>query len=389
MLRNKVIYGIALALAVCAFVATNSGVALALAFCIALAPTAGMASCRICSRRTRFTFSVQPSCTVGQNLALEIQMERPLPLRGRTELTIECRNVLLGTTEHMKASLAPSVARHERFLLPLNTQLCGHVALSVTSARATDIMGFSGMSIPNAATATSYTVYPALTEITAQTERTSYTNLSGVEYDRQHKGQDRTEVFEVRDYHDGDSLKSVHWKLSARFDDLLVREPSRPAEHNIVLLRDIHSCNPNDKNQAKVLNASLAMAASVSLALMRQGIDHTVVESDGKKLHTAFINTRPDFEEALDDLMNIPLPAAGHTDIASLEAHRLANSSSVKLVLVTDDQDDALPTKMNEHADLSVIRISASGAAHIDEENGYPLVHIPADAVAGTKVLEF
>ncbi|MFR2030140.1 MAG: DUF58 domain-containing protein [Collinsella sp.] len=33
--------------------------------------------------------------------------------------------------------------------------------------------------------------------------------------------------FDLRSYREGDAIKSIHWKLSTRFDDVLVREASR------------------------------------------------------------------------------------------------------------------------------------------------------------------
>lgn len=37
-----------------------------------------------------------------------------------------------------------------------------------------------------------------------------------------------SDYYEVRSYQDGDSLKNIHWKLSGKYDELMVREPSLP-----------------------------------------------------------------------------------------------------------------------------------------------------------------
>lgn len=44
-----------------------------------------------------------------------------------------------------------------------------------------------------------------------------------------------SDYYELRQYMDGDSLKSVHWKLSSKYDDLFVKEPSQPITKQFVI----------------------------------------------------------------------------------------------------------------------------------------------------------
>ena len=37
-----------------------------------------------------------------------------------------------------------------------------------------------------------------------------------------------SDFYELREYRQGDSLKNIHWKLSSKYDDLIVKEPSLP-----------------------------------------------------------------------------------------------------------------------------------------------------------------
>lgn len=387
MAWNKVILAIAAFGALFTFIATNDAATLALLVAVVLVPIASIAAARVSAANTSVDFSVQPSCTVGQDMEMEIEVQRPPFMRGRMELALECTNLLLGTVEHIPLSLAPSIAHHEHFFMPLNTERCGHIAYRLESFATNDMLGFTQCRATVKAPQVSFTVYPQVNDITVRTERASFTDVSGVTYDNRKKGQDRTEVFEIRDFRNGDSLKSVHWKLSARFDEMLVREPSRPSEHNIVLLGDAHAYRIAEKDAARTLNATLTVLASLSLALMRQGIDHTVVQSDGEALHTYPVENHVDFDEMLDELMDVPLSHSNITDAAPFELHRNANPDT-KVVIVTNISDETLPLKLNEITDLSVIRVGATGTAGIDESGGYPLTHLPESAVAETKVLE-
>lgn len=52
------------------------------------------------------------------------------------------------------------------------------------------------------------------------------------------KGYDATEVFELREYQPGDSIRTIHWKLSEKFDTVLVREPSDTSSYDILVMFD-------------------------------------------------------------------------------------------------------------------------------------------------------
>lgn len=63
-----------------------------------------------------------------------------------------------------------------------------------------------------------------------------------------------SDYYELRQYQSGDSLKSVHWKLSSKYDDLVVKEPSHPITKQFVISPQFGS-NPsvNDSILARLL----------------------------------------------------------------------------------------------------------------------------------------
>lgn len=52
------------------------------------------------------------------------------------------------------------------------------------------------------------------------------------------KGQDNTEMSDISDYQPGDSLRSIHWKLSSKAQDLKVRQYARNAEQQTFIFVD-------------------------------------------------------------------------------------------------------------------------------------------------------
>ncbi len=93
-------------------------------------------------------------------------------------------------------------------------------------------------------------------------------------YDDLRPGHDHSEIFEIREYREKDKLQSIHWKLSAKTDDLMVRERSLPEACAIVIFLDLRQDKAKDKQM--FLNAFLEIAASLSFALLDRECVHFV-----------------------------------------------------------------------------------------------------------------
>lgn len=66
--------------------------------------------------------------------------------------------------------------------------------------------------------------------------------------------------YEIREYHNGDSLRSVHWKLSAKHDNLMVREPSLPIYKSLKIMLMLTD-NPEDNNKVMARFADVCHSA--------------------------------------------------------------------------------------------------------------------------------
>lgn len=108
----------------------------------------------------------------------------------------------------------------------------------------------------------------------------------------------------LRDYRTGDDLRRVHWRSSARRNELLVRQDERSARRPVSVVLDI----PSDDGAAEW---SISVAASVAVALVRSG--HRVRLLGGDVLGAATDHHHPDTEgmaidALLDQTVDLSLP---------------------------------------------------------------------------------
>lgn len=54
-------------------------------------------------------------------------------------------------------------------------------------------------------------------------------------YSQERPGADLTETFQLREYVPGDSPRQIHWKLTNKFDKLIVRDPGLPISRDVLV----------------------------------------------------------------------------------------------------------------------------------------------------------
>lgn len=120
-------------------------------------------------------------------------------------------------------------------------------------------------------------VLPEIVEVGVQLSEQTRNYFGESEfYDTLRPGNDRSEFFGIREFREGDRIQSIDWKLSAREDELYVREGSMPLGCPLVLFLE-------NSGGEKKQESFLTVAASISFSLMDAGCPHFIVWDSGTK----------------------------------------------------------------------------------------------------------
>lgn len=91
----------------------------------------------------------------------------------------------------------------------------------------------------------------------------------GDEYDKNKSGDDVSEIFQVREFRNGDTLQRVHWKMSAKADELMTKEYSLPRGCSVLFLLDFRGIN-GKIGSARRMDCFIEAAASIMFAMTEQ-----------------------------------------------------------------------------------------------------------------------
>lgn len=124
-------------------------------------------------------------------------------------------------------------------------------------------------------------------------------------YDDMRGGHDTSETFQIRAYAAGDKLQNIHWKLTAKTDELMVREHSLPKGCPVALLLGA----PGGHQSVAGFDRFLQVAASLSFALIEAECPHIVSWYDGGEEKP--VRTRVDDDEDFYGWQLLYMEAAG------------------------------------------------------------------------------
>lgn len=118
-----------------------------------------------------------------------------------------------------------------------------------------------------------------------------------------------SEIYELREYRHGDSLRNVHWKLSSKSDGLIVKEPNVPIIKNCLIMPFFgDNADENDVVFAKLMYVCRYMIKSIGIcfACDRNGNPFEIrCESDILNYFSAlYLNTESSFVVDTNDFQH-------------------------------------------------------------------------------------
>lgn len=181
----------------------------------------------------------------------------------------------------------------------LSSDKCGMIEADIQSLSVSDIYGVLKIRVENKETIKGRcTVLPELFDMDIIFDNESPSPVESEEYSNEKKGNDISEIFALREYVPGDSIKKIHWKLSAKTDNTIVREASLPISHTILMFLDKYTGNPDPKEIDALAESFLTTAEGV----LNMGIVYTI-GTNGNSIVLKEIYSDESLIESIPDLI--------------------------------------------------------------------------------------
>lgn len=166
------------------------------------------------------------------------------------------------------------------------------------------------------------------------------------------------EFHALRPYVVGDDLRRVHWPMSARTDDLVVRHDEEPRQGRLTLVLDVERHRSRPEGFERMVSA----AASIAAAHWRRGDILRLIATDGSD--TGWITGQVAFDQLLETLALVD--RSDDSDLSRTLARTPAAADAVVAITgnLTDPEVTLLPGRRVARAGsplhLTVVRFPAT-----------------------------
>ena len=156
----------------------------------------------------------------------------------------------------------------------LQSRYCGRLRVRISRFTLLDYLGMLPMQAPANAEAR-LTILPNLFPMDADmTARPAYADDGASD----RRGEDRSEVYQLREYRPGDDIRQIHWKLSSKLDELILKEASQPESRSLLVFWDKRTGTPQQ------MDALAEVVSSTGAALLQGGVQYTLCWTEGDDL---------------------------------------------------------------------------------------------------------
>lgn len=149
-------------------------------------------------------------------------------------------------------------------------------------------------------------------------------------------GDDPSEVFAIREYREGDRLQRIHWKLSKKLDQLMIKDFSEPLNCSILVFANLSV--PSKEDILVYMDSLLECALSLSYSFLLKGQIHYFSwydELHGICQRVRIVNEK-DLYEAVDQVLQ-SIPYSEGTDVMTAYLAEHPNDQYTDMFYVTGE----------------------------------------------------
>jgi len=307
MLKYRILYIITLAAAVLFYLYYAGYLSFFILVSTVLLPIVSWLLTILAVRKTSIRFELKnPYANKNEEIVFHIIIKNNsvVPI-ARIGVNFSYENSLCGEKRSERIFLPVGSGPEQVMEYRMKSQYCGKITMELTGIKLYDFFGIFKISLKSILQ-TQVFVAPKLHFLDTWIEAAANPGDESSTYSKVKPGDDPSEIFDIRPYRSGDRLRSIHWKLSSKLDELMVKEFSLPTDSSVLLMVDLMAFDMAS------LDTVVEAFTSLSRFLLENEIKHKVEWYSAE--HSLFQENEIENEEDLAVLLNAVLSARRYRD---------------------------------------------------------------------------
>lgn len=351
------------------FLDCGSGIALALSVLMVLIPLISLPVNLYLKKQLKITIEAAVSQRKGDEGTITVMVWNPTPFPAlRIRYDVVVRNQLNREKHSQKIMTYALSKKKQKNTLRVGSEYCGRIRIAVPKVTLYDCFGLIGIRY-NCESVTHMTVQPDTFETAVILVPNPSSTDDSELYSQDRPGMDLTETYQIREYVPGDSIRQIHWKLSNKFDKLIVRDPGLPITRNVLVFWE----RTGESGDPDIIDAQAEVLISLCRSLIDSGIQFTIGWNDTDRNYCITHEIR-DMDELVGVIPRL-LRATGAQDTASgaaLLIQTRPEALCAHMVYIAEEpQNEVMEMQRYGHVTMLVCGEEAPEGAIVFNEEDY------------------
>ena len=262
---------------------------------------------------------------------------------AKLKVTVRIENLLTGQTDEKEIAFAINSKSKEKIPLDVDSTYCGKIIVQLQQMVIYDWLGVFSKRQPLDKEGSLY-VLPNRFSVEIHAPKQLMVTTDNPLLPHAQKGDSNQEVIDIREYLLGDDVRQVHWKLTGKFDELIIKEISETSDPTYLILLETSLYGNDGAESPEVHDAALGALFAVSEALLIDDISHTIgwLNHAAGEIQFANIYTSEDLGTCLKTILALKKEHHRESAIGVFLAMNAVASFSHVIYVTTEQSEDFL-----------------------------------------------
>ena len=320
----------------------------------------------------------------GREQPLRFRVEHPEKLlaTGAVLVELQIRNSMFHSIDK-KRFLIPMEDGKEYYEIMLPITVCGELRVHCESIRVRDMLKLFSMPAESFSDLVT-TCYPVRMDVQTEMAR----NIIGISRDegiiQNRKGNDPSEMFDIREYVPGDDIRSIHWKLSSKTDELILRQASDPSHYDVAVLPDFGKHQWGAGLNEKEACAAVAMGVAIGEQLVQRGLAFCMVIPTDSGLQIREVHNERQLRQVLSAWLSYHIQENSGNGVQFFRMQHLEEQFT-RLVILSAGKYGQDLKGLDSRIGITILSaVSELEAVHNEESGNCMITEYPAEQKPGS-----
>lgn len=310
------------------------------------------------AKKIRTLIKVQSGCQEGKEYKLCVEIEEIKRLRvcGYILLELEIDHQMFENKKQTRYLIPLSDDKTE-YDITMQADCCGEIKFKCLGIWAVDYFHLFHIPVTKFQEMRMI-IYPRNVKLQVELSKEA---IGAVREDinmQSREGNDPSEMYDVREYIPGDDLRSIHWKLSSKVDQLLLRQSSDPTHYHVVLVPDFGKQGLKDakspEEYIEQINGAIAIGTEIGSQLIRKRESFCIAVPVGHGLNILEIQNERQLKKAITSWLSTPLPRVEGTALRYFSMQHLEQYFS-RMVILSAGEYEHNPNGLEKRIGITIV----------------------------------